>query len=215
MRLVDNIFNSMVGKGDTAPYTYYDYLESDGKRQYIDTGVYLCGAESIEIDNFCATKNGGNLQGTYYGSLVAWDSYNYSLCFLNGKTENNYNSRRSNVGFNHVLNTWYRLVKRANVVTIYEGENVIATQTFTLRTDNSGLNCYLFANNSNGAVGGTWGHLRLGIVRMYDNNSNLVRDFRPAVRIADGVAGMHDVLNDVFYTNANPAGDNFLYGNLT
>ena len=52
-------------------------------------------------------------------------------------------------------------------------------------------------------------------VRIYDNNDVLVRDFRPAVRIADGVAGMHDVLNDVFYTNANPAGDNFLYGNLT
>ena len=197
-----------------ALYIYYDYLESDGNVQYIDTGVYLGGAESIEIDNFAATQNGGNSQGTYYGSSVAWNSYNYSLCFLNGKTENNYNSRQSNVLFTHSLNTWYRLVKRANVVTIYEGETVIATRTFTLITASSGLNCYLFAGNRNGSLYGTWGHLRLGVTRMYDSNGVLVRDFRPAVRIADGVAGMHDVVNDVFYTNANPAGDNFLYGNI-
>ena len=197
-----------------ALYIYYDYLESDGNVQYIDTGVYLGGAESIEIDNFCVTRNGGNRQGTYYGSWIAWNSYNYSLLFANGSTENNYNSRQSSVSFRHVLNTRYRLVKRANVVTIYEGETVIATRTFTLITASSGLNCYLFASNSNGALGGTWGHLRLGVTRMYDSNGVLVRDFRPAVRIADGVAGMHDVLNDVFYTNANPAGDNFLYGNF-
>ena len=215
MRHVDMIFNSMVGKGETKIYTLYDYLESDGRSQYIDTGVYLGGAESIEIDNFCATENGGNLQGTYYGSSVAWNSYNYSLAFLNGKTENNYNSRQSSVSFTHAWNTWYRLVKAANVVTIYEGETVIATQTFTLKTASSGLNCYLFVCNSNGALSGTWGHLRLGVTRMYDSNGVLVRDFRPAVRNADGVAGMHDVVNDVFYTNANPAGDNFLYGNLT
>ena len=211
MRLVDNIFNSMLGKSETAPYIDCDYLESDGNGQYIDTGTYLGGAESI--DNFCATRNGGNLQGTYYGSLVAWNSYNYSLCFLNGKTDNNYNSRQSNVGFRHSLNTWYRLVKAANVVTIYEGETVIATRTFTLITASSGLNCYLFACNSNGTLGGTWGHLRLGVTRMYDSNGVLVRDYRPKIRREDGVTGFYDVVNDTFNPSAN--GINFLYGFLT
>lgn len=215
MREVDRIFNSMVGKGKTEPYTYYDYLESVTDAPYIDTGVSLGGAESIEIDNFAITQNGGNNQGTFYGSLTAWNSNNYSLAFLNGKTENNYNSRQSSVSFTYSLNTWYRLVKAANVVTIYEGGTVIATQTFTLKTASSGLNCYLFACNNNGTLGGTWGHLRLGVTRMYDSNDVLVRDFRPAVRIADGVAGMHDMVNDVFYTNQNPNDIDFLFGNLT
>jgi hypothetical protein len=40
----------------------------------------------------------------------------------------------------------------------------------------------------------------------------LVRDFRPVVRNTDEVAGMYDVVNDVFYPSAN--GVNFLYGNF-
>jgi hypothetical protein len=174
--------------------------------------VSLGGAESIEIDNFAITQDGGNLQGVFYGSRTAWNSNNYSLEFLSGKTENNYNSRQTNVSFTYVLYTWYRLVKRANIVTIYEGDTIVVSKTFTLRTTGSGLNCYLFARNSNGSMSGGWGHLRMGVTRMYDADGVLVRDFRPAVRIADGVSGMHDVVNDVFYPSAN--GVNFLYGNF-
>ncbi len=36
---------------------------------------------------------------------------------------------------------------------------------------------------------------------MYDNGT-LVRDFIPCYRKQDGVIGMYDLANDVFYTNA-------------
>ena len=71
----------------------------------------------------------------------------------------------------------------------------------------------LFAVNLRNSVLASSASLRIGNVKIYDDGT-LVRDFRPAVRIADGVAGMHDVLNDVSYTNANLVGDNFLYGNF-
>lgn len=31
MRQVDMIFNSILGKGKTEPYTYYDYIEANGQ----------------------------------------------------------------------------------------------------------------------------------------------------------------------------------------
>ena len=40
----------MVGKGNTETYTLYDYLESDGNGQYIDTGMPATDNTSISLD---------------------------------------------------------------------------------------------------------------------------------------------------------------------
>ena len=45
--------------------------------------------------------------------------------------------------------------------------------------------------------------------KLYDG-STLIRDFIPAVRLSDGEAGLYDVVNDVFYTNAGTG--KFTYG---
>lgn len=62
--------------------------------------------------------------------------------------------------------------------------------------------------------GGTEGYLpsisRIYSFKIYDNDF-LVRNFVPCYRISDGVVGLYDVINDVFYTNAG-TGD-FTKGN--
>lgn len=219
MRQVDRIFNSMVGKGETAPYRYYDYLESDGKGRYIDTGVCVGGQWSIEIDYIWLSQNVGNttiwLCGVRQGTPPA--SPAYWLRSSNSKLLSVYNLGSTNYESPYITpQHGYSYQRHKNVITIYDGDSVFYTVTPTLSAITSAYTHYLFTVNQAGTFQPSYpASKRLGCVRIYDDSDVIVRDFRPAVRNADGVAGMHDVVNDVFYTNANPAGDNFLYGNLT
>ena len=215
MRLVDNIFNSMLGKGETEPYTYYDYIESNGQtKQYIDTGVIVGGNSSIEIDNFWLYANSGNSPDWLVGARNALNNNDYSMRGLNNGLSLRYHSDIA--GYNRIAyQHYYSYQRHRNDITIYDGDTVVYHATPTLRTSASSYNHCLFALNNAGDIIRSPYKKRCGVVRIYDSNGVLVRDFHPAVRNSDGVAGMHDVVNDVFYTNANPAGDNFLYGNLT
>ena len=215
MRLVDNIFNSMVGKGETAPYTYYDYIETNGQtKQYIDTGVIVGGNSSIEIDNFWLYANSGNYVDWLVGARNALNNNDYSMRGINNGLSLRYHSDIA--GYNSIAyQHYYSYQRHRNDITIYDGDTVVYHATPTLRTSASSYTHCLFALNNAGDIAALPYKKRFGVVRIYDSNGVLVRDFHPAVRNSDGVAGMHDVVNDVFYTNANPAGDNFLYGNLT
>ena len=215
MRLVDNIFNSILSKGETEPYTYYDYIEANGQtKQYIDTGVIVGGNSSIEIDNFWLYANSGNSTDWLVGARNALNNNDYSMRGLNHGLSLRYYSDIA--GYNSIAyQHYYSYQRHRNDITIYDGDTVVYHATPTLRTSASSYTHYLFALNNAGDIATSPFKKRFGVVRIYDSNGVLVRDFHPAVRNSDGVAGMHDVVNDVFYTNANPAGDNFLYGNLT
>jgi hypothetical protein len=213
MRLVDNIFNSMVGKGETEPYTYYDYLESDGNGQYIDTGVIVGGNCSIEINYIWLSQGGGNTSIWTCGGQDS-SSLAYRMRSVNSRLQSRYFN--SDYGSNSVFlfQHGYSYQRHKNVITYYDGVNVFYTGTPALRLSSSAYTHYLFSVNNAGTPAPFYSpvKIRLGRVRIYDDNDVLVRDFRPAVRKADGVAGMLDIVNDVFYPSAN--GVNFLYGNF-
>ena len=214
MRLVDNIFNSMLGKGETKTYTLYDYLESDGRGQYIDTGVIVGGDCSIEIDALWLGQISGNFNDYIAGARNASNNNEYFMRAQNNQFKLRYYSEiasYNSITYQH----YYSYQRHRNDITIYDGDTVVYHATPALRTSASSYNHCLFAYNNGGDILTSPYKKRLGVVRIYDSNDVLVRDFRPAVRNSDGAAGMHDVVNDVFHTNANPAGDNFLYGNLT
>ena len=216
MRKVDMIFNSMMGKGKTETYTLYDYLESDNKSQYIDTGVIVGGNSSIEIDNIWLYGNSGNYADWLVGARNAYNNEDYFVRGLNHSLSLRYYS--DSTGYSKIIDYKHydSYQRHRNDITIYDGDTVIFHATPTLRTSAPSYNHFLFALNNHGDIGTLKRFKRrLGVVRIYDSNGVLVRDFHPAVRNSDGVAGMHDVLNEVFYTNDNPAGDNFSYGNIT
>lgn len=210
MKRVDDIFNSMLGQKGS--YTgFCDYLEANGGiGQYIDTGVIVGGDCSIEIDYMWMSQTGGNtsifLCGERDSSSVA-----YYLRCLNGFLQPRYYNNlygSSYITFQH----GYSYQRHKNVITIYDGGNVFYTVTPALGAISPTYTHYLFSSNEAGTPAPSYylTDTRLGRVRIYDNNDVLVRDFRPYVD--KGIAGMLDVVNDVFYTNANSAGDNFLYG---
>lgn len=216
MREVDNIFNSMLGKGKPSPYIDCDYLESDGNGQYIDTGVLT--SSKLRIVCKCFGRSG-------YTNLIAFggrDSPNKNelslrLCSptasFSGKITANYNVYNQYAIGIFVAGEVYDIDFNRNVVSVVGNQGTSGTVTMKAATFASTKgNMYLFGF-SGSQTPSTEG-VCLQRTQIYDDGI-LVRDYRPAVRNTDGVAGMHDVLNDVFYTNANPAGDNFLYGNLT
>lgn len=220
MRLVDNIFNSILGASKPLPYTYYDYISSDGKGQYIDTGLkghndttmvfhYLSCNGETGIFGAYDYNNGGE---TSANELLAYFSAGHMYC---GKGS----------GWLNAITAIYPDGKQYKLDVAWQGGNAtkfiltnIDTQEVKEKTMNRPLletpmSLLLFAVNdgTTGDVTYNTNSLKMGQVERYDNGV-LTQDFRPAVRIADGVAGMHDVVNDVFYPSAN--GVNFLYGNF-
>ena len=59
-------------------------------------------------------------------------------------------------------------------------------------------NLYLFALNQNGAI--QHAAMQLYSCKIYDGDE-LIRDFVPCYRIADGVIGLYDLVGEQFYTN--------------
>lgn len=213
MRLVDNIFNSMLGKSE--PYIDCDYLESDSGGQYIDTGVLA--SSSLRIVCKCFGRSG-------YTNLIAFgsrDSFNsrelsLRLCSpsagVEGKMTATYGSSAPQTAIaTFVAGEIYDIDFNRNVVSVVGNQGTSGTITKAVAAFKSTIrNMYLFGFNgtSTPSVPGVC----ICECQIYDNDV-LVRDYRPKIRQEDGVTGYLDMVNDTFNPSAN--GVNFLYGYLT
>lgn len=216
MREVDRIFNSMVGKGGA--YTgFCDWIASDGNGQYIDTGVTFNGRYGIEIDYLYYTAKtyalgASNETGldvihskrSYY--VIVPNAHTY-CAYGTGPTQTLLNSRMFNTAFSYTSR-----VSGTNIVYTLTrlSDSTVYTKQQSVQTFDCVQTAALFAIHQIGSYNATPNETRLGVVRIYDDNDVLVRDFRPYVD--NGTAGMLDVVNDAFYPSAN--GVNFLYGNF-
>lgn len=212
MRQIDRIFNSMMGKGKTETYTLYDYLESDGNGQYIDTGMPATNNTSISLDISLTYRD----TQTYIGNSVEngmgfrfIQSYSGPVFDIN---IDGVSQRLPDLRAGFKYGEWNSLTIGKNIHLVHssgtEYDYVLTPSEFTTNG-----NIYLFADNRNrGAT--SFAKCRMKQVERHDSGV-LTQLLHPAVRDSDGVAGMLDMVNNVFHANANPAGDNFLYGNLT
>lgn len=190
-------------------YTYYDYLESTAAdKQWIDTGVVPNNNTRLICEYFFRP---GISRAFVFGARTA----NRVASFLHRGTSGTQSSAdygTNQVNFGAVTaNTRYTIDANKNVWTLTNEQQQVVVRTFTEQSFVTNCTLTLFAMNSNGSTTNLRDPSAIVSAKIYDNGT-LVRDFRPAVRIADGVAGMHDVVNDVFYPSAN--GVNFLYGNF-
>ena len=214
MREVDRIFNSMVGKA--GGYTgFCDWIASDGRGQYIDTGVTFNGRYGIEIDYLFYAGGAyffGASNETALGVTVSNRSY-YAI------TPNNNTYCSYGTGTTRLLRDTRYINTALSYTSRVSGANIVYTLTrlsdSTVYTNQQAVQTFdcvqtttLFAIHQIGRINATPSETRLGSVRIYDDSDVLVRDYRPYVD--NGTAGMLDVVNDVFYPSAN--GVNFLYG---
>ena len=206
------IFTPIFSFSATLPsgYTELEYIESTGT-QYIDTGV-------VPADNFDVTVT------------VSFDDLSEPGIVLGSRTTTQTSDRliilkysNTSLGYDYgelaqsitrpaypdvEINTKYKIQLQGtlNHVDYYVNNQLISSQNTTRQT--STYNLWLF-NANTGSAATFYGFKG----KMYScriiNNGVLVRDFVPAKRNSDNVAGMYDTVTNTFFT-ASQSGFYFL-----
>ena len=165
-------------------YTAIDYLESTGT-QYIDTGLTMEKSDSVRLEMEAHLTNNGN-----YGGVNGYMQYQASLGSGN----------------------------KGLFVVDYNGSTHIEKVTFdgTTKYTQDWTSAYSETNNKIGVIGmGNKGNAwwtdpsanknaQIGkwyYIKVY-KSGKLVRDYIPAIRNSDGVAGLYDKVEGKFYTNS-------------
>lgn len=183
-RVTHTIFdNKGTGAGFNYPPVELEYLESTGV-EYIDTGIkFDCANTKIEVK-------------TYEDSLtrihsICGDDGNIFYYFRGtGNWAVGYNASASNIDSYMVVGDNIFVIDKNNVYL-----NGVLAKTYTASSTVSSHNALLFNRKTNRPDSGA--------VTMYYckiwNNNTLVRDYIPCYK--DGVLGMWDKANSVFYGN--------------
>ena len=179
-----------------AEYEEVEYLQSSGT-QYIDTGIKPNSNTTYNLSGIFTQLAGTARMGSRNAQQV-------NECVINSV---NGNQLRISYGNQQILtnktgNVMNVLLDGYNKTAIFTYEDsstqVVSLNTQTFSTD---YNCYIFAynNGTNNIVMAT--DMIVYSCKIYDNNV-LVRKFIPCYRKSDNVAGMYDMQNNQFYTNA-------------
>lgn len=185
--------------GIPSVYQEVEYLESTGT-QYIDTNLVAKNTMSFELKMQQSANGSSKIFGSRYSASVQ----SFALYFnsLNGLTFNFYGNILITQGnFDNIALT----LKGDCVSPSFEcSVNGIVDKTLTIESGdlyNGNMLLMSYNNSGNPVLPNTTGQFRLYSCRIYDN-SVLVRNFIPCYRKADNVAGLYDLVNGVFYTNA-------------
>ena len=176
-------------------YEEVEYIESTGT-QYIDTNYTPVQGDDLEFKN--VTINNFN------GALFSAGIESYQLILL---------------GLGSVC--YYKYFQTGNAVassfsTITNGNikvlngNLYINNVLKAEADYGGavdttLNIFRRANNTSNLIG------KIGEI-IISNNGIIKRDFIPCYRKSDNVAGLYDLVNNVFYTNQGTG--NFIVGSI-
>ena len=187
-----------------AEYQEVEYIENSGT-QRIDTGLIPTNSTSVDITYQALAIHG-------YSQYIAGARENASASVryaINGSSSNKY----WDVRFNGVTNTITEIERTTNKyrsnLQLNNGNGTWTLTDLTTNTDYtlsiSGArvpavsNLFLFGYLNLDA--NTHTNLRIFACKIYEAGV-LVRDFVPCYRKADNEAGMYDLVEDKFYTNA-------------
>ena len=197
--LVNGVFYTNQGTGTftkgslidlPSEYQKLEYIESTGT-QYIDTMVYLNANSKISVN---ATPTQISTDNYLFGTS---DGSTWAMCIFRNAIYAQFGESRKNKSLSSPSqDVNYSVIIDANLFTV---NNVNYTNEGSPQTLQSTL--YIFARNTNGLVSGSNGYFKLYYCKIYDNDI-LVRDFTPCYRKTDGIIGLYDTVNGVFYTNA-------------
>lgn len=189
------------GGGLPSEYQEVEYLESTGE-QWITTNITLSSASKIEIDAHLiggfgiSAGVGQGLSDTGY-FIFRFSSKTVEVYYDGGKSANYAMTNDRHTFFYDRVTSTYGYDN--NTFSFTKKSNVSSEHLVMLVWRESGRNYYPCTGKFYG-------------LKWYENNV-LQHDFIPCYRKADNKPGMYDLVNDVFYTNANTsASTDFIVG---
>lgn len=207
--------NLLVQAGGGLPATYQEveYIQSDGL-QYIDTGVtgtsdttltatYAVAGKKDVVATLIGAEKGFNVTSAatkyYIGVYRVGYSYGYIHMGLTDIAPFNISGGGQNVKMDLTYDGSTLTLKSANNQTT----NVSISSSGVVDTE---LTMTIFALNRTVGASTTPEMADRGALKLYaltiSKAGTLVRDFVPCYRKSDNVAGLYDLVNGVFYTNA-------------
>lgn len=185
-------------------YIQLEYIESTGT-QYIDSGVNVSSNIKAYLENTydgfsntgTYTRNGGRTATTQNEMLFI--SLNASVFRVDmGTTDLDHDNQKTFTYQKSAKSVELDAPNRKSKIIYIDDSTEEATYTF----DNfsTSIPFVLFAYNTGGTITVSVSQ-KLTNAKFW-NNGTLIRDFIPAYRRTDGVVGLYDMVNGVFYTNA-------------
>ena len=177
-------------------YTLCEYIQSDGN-QYIDTGFKPNGNTKVVMDAqmneyvstypcFFGVEGTNSYMFLDPSSSLDYYSYYYGTTSTNSTPINEDRFSRG-------------IITTDKGVAVYHGQTVsLGDATF-----DTNLSMFLFGCNRNGTFFYK-ASMKLYSCKIYDNDT-LVRDYIPCMN-TEGVYGLYDNVNDVFYSSATDSG---------
>lgn len=177
-------------------YVQLDYIETNGK-QCINTTITPKGDWSIEYTfaRTSASTTNGALWCARGGSAT---SRTFSTFLING-TSLRFDYYYQTTSASTINDFDKHVVYRNKNNSYVDG---VLTTTETLETFTCGNYLKFFATyTSSYTTNSGYANVKCYGIKIWDSNDELSYNFIPSMRLADGVIGLYDLLNDVFYTN--------------
>lgn len=174
-------------------YQQVEYIGNDWT-QYINTGFIPSSNTSIEMK----VSNTSTTHACLYCARSDGHTNTYSAFLIDGTSlrVDYYDTTYSNI-MEATKGTAYVYKQNKNMVYV----NNELLKTIPQTEFSSEYNMYLMASHNQETGAHNIGKIKLYYCKIWDGET-IVRNFIPCYRKADGVVGLYDTVNDVFYTNA-------------
>lgn len=167
-----------------------EYIEGSSG-QYLDTGVTPSTNTKVIIDVKSLSEE---KTGCIFGSRYSGMSFVLFALGTDNSSQSSYRFDKGSANYSVDISSFNRHLVTIEPNSIKIDDNVT---TIPATTVNSNYNMYLFSVNNSGVADERSG-VRIYSCQIYSGDT-LVRDYRPYIN--DGVPGMYDVLNKIFYSS--------------
>lgn len=173
-------------------YQQVEYIESTGT-QYIDLGIPFSYNDNVSITFSMAELSTGTIFGNVstIANVMRLLYYNNCLNFQCGAQS----------GLKEIYNPLQDEVLDVEIASQHISVNSSVQSLIIADTPQDQNACLFAVYNASGTVM-SFSKIKLYSLSMYDASENLTMYLMPCYRRADGVIGLYDAINDVFYTNA-------------
>lgn len=192
--IINDVFYTNNGSGSfqvplSSQYIPVDYIEFTGT-QYIDSGVKTLNASNFNIRIDYQRTNIDNADACLFGQRQFGKFTNMYNTYYESAYGNTYSGSANDYNRNIVLMTDTGIYKN--------GEQLISG---TISSISSSYSALVGAFSEDSGANAKWFYKGKMYRLTINSGGALVRDFTPCIRKADGVAGLFDNANNIFYPN--------------